>query len=186
MSDTDRNIGPRWPDVKPPRRPLARAYAKIALGLVGRAFVIAQRVDPDVRRELAGLAPGCSFALRVHPAGPSAALVIGPDGLIRYVGAGPERPEVLVLFKNMRAAMQVLTFSASAFVVYATGGLVISGDIGSAMAIIRALGIVETILLPAFIARKVLKRLFPMPRGRKAGERARLYLALPFAGRSKE
>ena len=86
----------------------------------------------------------------------------------------------------MRAALSVLTFSASSFEVYAKGGLSVAGELGPTMAIIRALGILETVLLPRFVARRILKRLPPIPFGRLLAERIGAYLALPFAGPVKE
>ncbi len=182
----DASIGKTYPDVAPPGRPVARFYARVALGLVGRAFALAQRLDPDVRRELADLPAGFAFALRVHPRGPSAALRMGADGKLRYIGFGPEAPDVLMRFRNMASALSVLTFSASAFEVYARNGLAVSGDLPATMAIIRALGLVETLLLPRFVAKRVLKRVPAIPFLRKHGVRVALYLSLPFAGPSKE
>lgn len=178
--------GPPPPALTPPGRPLAKAYAAVALGLVGRAFAVAHRVDPDLRRELADLPPGFSFALRVHPKGPSAALRMGADGRLRYLGRGPESPDVLMRFQNLSSALAVLTFSASAFEVYARNGLAVSGDLPSTMAIIRALGLVESLILPRFVVARVLKRVPGTPFARKHAERALIYLALPFAGPSKE
>ena len=170
------------PALTPPGRPLAKAYAALALGLVGRAFAVAHRVDPGLRRELADLPPGFSFALAVHPKGPRAALRMGEDGRLRYLGRGPESPDVLMRFQNLSAALAVLTFSASAFEVYAKGGFEVSGDLRSTMAFIRALGVLETLLLPGFLARKVLKRPHGIPLGRLLAERAALYAGLAFAG----
>jgi hypothetical protein len=185
MNDAER-IRRDYPDTKPPGRPISRAYAKLALALVGRAFALAYKIDPDVKAELSSLPPLSTFGLRIHPSGPSAGLRLSAEGRLVYLGPGPEAPDVLIRFNNMASAISVLSFSASAFEVYANGGLAVSGDLGTSMAIIRALGIVETLLLPGFIARSVLKRPHRMGSGRKAGERIRLYLGLPFALPSKE
>ncbi len=171
---------------KPRRRPFARSYARLALGLVGRAFAVAQRIDPEVRRELSGLPRGFSFALAVHPHGPSICLRMGDKGRLSYTGPAPERPDVLMRLQNMSSALAVLTFSKSAFEVYARNGLAVSGDLPATMAIIRALGLVETLLLPRAIVRRVLKRVPPIPALRKHAERLAIYLALPFAGPRKE
>ena len=206
MSGVDPEIAKAYPDERPPRRPLAAAYAGMALGLVGRGFCAAQRVDPDLAAELSGLEPGFRFELGVHPFGPSVRLAMGADGRLRRLrggasgrlggasgrlgglGAAPDRSEreVRMRFTTMSSALSVLSFSASAFEVYAKGGLAVTGDLGATMAIIRALGIVETLLLPAFVARKVLKRPHPLPRWRKIRERLALYLSLPFAASTQE
>ncbi|HRY73922.1 MAG TPA: hypothetical protein P5165_11920, partial [Spirochaetia bacterium] len=105
---------------------------------------------------------------------------------LRYLGRGPESPDVLMRFQNLSAALAVLTFSASAFEVYARNGLAVSGDLPSTMAIIRALGLVESLILPRFVVARVLKRVPSAPFARKHAERALIYLALPFAGPTKE
>jgi hypothetical protein len=231
--------------------PVATLYARIALGLVGRAFAAASRLDAGIRAEMADLPAGFRFALSVHPGGPSATLEVeatpGPgDGTrapktLRYLGSGkavkatrartgaggagtgttvyaaesaeagsapekaagktrdtrdnPRRPlpgkhapiavDLLMRFEGMGPALQVLTFSASAFEVYASNGLAILGDLSTTMAVMRALGIVESLLLPQAIASRVLKRVPPMPLWRRIAERTALYLALPFTGVSR-
>lgn len=174
------------PAVLLPRpRPLGRAYAALALNLVGRAFQVASRLDPDLRAELAGVAPGTSLALRVRPSGPEVRLVLREGGrVMRQVparGSSPAEPDVLLRFTSLAAALRVLGFSASAFEVYAKGGFAVSGDLRATMAFIRALGVLETILLPGFLARKVLKRPYRIPLGRLLAERAALYAGLAFA-----
>lgn len=185
-----RELAKAYPDERPPRRPLARAYARIVLGIVGRGFCAAQRIDPDLAAELAALEPGFRFELGVHPFGPAALLEMGEDGRLRRLrsarGIARRKPDVVMRFTTMSSALSVLGFSASAFEVYAKGGLAVSGDLGATMAFIRALGILETLLLPGFIAKKVLKRLHPMSRGRKIRERMSLYLSLPFPGPAKK
>ncbi len=175
-----------YPDAIPPGRPIARAYVGIALSLVGRAFSAAQRIDRDARAEFSALPPGFSFALRVHPRGPGVILRLGIDGRLRSVRRGGGAPDVDLRFSSLGSALEVLTFRSSSFEVYARGGLAVSGDLPSTMVIMRALGIVETLLLPAFIARRILKRLHPMAPFRKLGERIALYLSLPFEGPRKE
>lgn len=178
---------PPPPVLLPPGRPWARFYTTTALGLVGRAFPLVQALDPEARRELEVLPPGFSFALRVHPHGPEARLRMGAKGRLSYVrGDSGTAPDVLMRFSTMRSALSVLGFSSSAFEIYARGGLAVSGDLGATMAIIRALGVVETVLLPGFIARRVLKRPARIPFGRLLGERLATYVSLPFAGASKE
>lgn len=163
-------------------RPFAALYLRIALALTGRAVARACAVDPEVRSEFAGLAAGFTFALRVHPAGPSAAWRKEEDGSLSYIGAGPRDPDVLMRFLHPAAALGVLTFSRSAYECYARNGLAVSGDLGPTMAFIRALGIVETLLLPAFVARRILKRPARMGAARKHFERLALYAGLPFSG----
>ena len=170
----------RW--LRPRGRPFARLYLSAALGLVGRAFVLANRLDPDVRRELAALPAGFTFALGVHPRGPAVALRRAAGGGLSRLGSCPREPHLLMRFANPAAALRVLTFRIGSFELYARGGLAVSGDLAATMAVMRALGVVETLLLPGFIARRVLKRLPGMPRGRKTRERLLLLLGLPFAG----
>ncbi len=169
----------------PRPRPLPTLYARVALALVGKAFAAAHRVDPVVRRELSRLGPGGVFALRVHPSGPGAALRLGADEKLRYLGYGPAKPDVLMCFANLGAALKVLTFRANALEVYAKNGFTVSGDLPTTMAVIRALGVVETLLLPRFVARKVLKRPHRFGFLRGALERLAVYCLLPFMRRHR-
>ena len=163
-------------------RPFSAAYLRIVLGLTGRAMALAYRLDATVRAELEGLPEGFTFALRARSRGPSAAWRREANGGFSCIGAGPAKPDVLMGFTSVRDALSVLTFSKSAYECYAKGGLAVSGDLGATMAFIRALGIVETLLLPGFLARRVLKRPARMPFYEKAAKRLALYLGVAFVG----
>ena len=170
------------PSIDPGRKRIQRAYVRVLLFLLGRGLQAASRVDPDLKREIAGLPDGFRFMLTVFPRGPRLGMGKDRAGLLRYRGSRmrEEEADVVVMMKNIEAAMLLLTFREGTAVSFARGRMITRGDLSINMALVRCLNIVQAYLLPERIARKALKRYPAWPPLRKLLNRIRIFIRILF------
>ncbi len=94
----------------------------------------------------------------------------------------PERQANIVIYiKNVKAAIKMLTGQIGTNVAYARHQIAARGDIALTVSITRVINRIEAYLFPAFIARRLMKRLPELPFFRKHLPRYKAYfLGIPF------
>jgi len=139
------------------RRRMQRLLLRMLFWLVAQAFLAAARWDRGLRRELAQWEDGFTLQFLVAPAGP--VLLLGKRaGFLRYL-VGDERPvDLTIRFKTLDAALALFTARLSFSAAFAQHRVSVAGDIARAMSVYRCFNQVQFYLLPAMVARKVLKR----------------------------
>ncbi len=164
-------------EIKPGGKWFKRLYINILMFFVGRGLQAAARVDKDVKNEIAEMPEGFSFMLKVLP--DSAKMIVAKDknGRLKYHGnrMAEDEIDVIIMFKNIEAAMLLFTFRESTAVSFARDRMIVKGDLSNALAVVRCLNIVESYLLPAFIARLAVKRYPRWPFMTKLINRTRVY-----------
>ncbi|MEZ6929091.1 hypothetical protein [Aeromonas sp. S16(2024)] len=148
------------------------------LWVIGRTLCRAARVDEAVRRELAPLPEGLCIRLEVHGL---------PYGLTLHQAAGRWRcgpapleatnPNLLrVCFKHPAIAFRALSFRLGINQAFCENRLLVEGDLSAAMHLVRALEQLQALILPAFVARPLLRH-YPSPR-HKLTRACHIYLGL--------
>ncbi|MEW5817717.1 MAG: hypothetical protein AB1798_20275, partial [Spirochaetota bacterium] len=127
--------------------------------------------------EVSDLPEGFVFIMRVLPEGPGLRLVKNHTGKLRYAGAAgaSDEGDLIIMFKNIEAAMLVLTFRESTAAAFTRDRMIVKGDLSKAMLLVRCLNILEVYLLPAFLAKLAVKRYPPWSFTRKHPGRIRIY-----------
>ncbi len=150
----------RFPEVKPCRKHLKRAYAFTVMLLIGRAIEAAAEVDESIKEIFRNLPDDFNFLLGVAPNGPN--MIMGKDksGAIKYLGWNPSDHDVKLemRIKNMELAFRIFTFRESTAYASSNDRFLIVGDLAHALAVVRILDIVEIYLLPRIIAELAVKR----------------------------
>ncbi len=106
-----------------------------------------------------------------------------PDGRLVYLGTrgNEDKAEIVISIKNTEAAFQMLTGQLGTDVAYARHCIAARGDISLTVSVTRVLNRVETYLFPAFLARRLMKRLPYIPFFQKQLLRFKAYLlGIPF------
>jgi len=129
----------------------------MVLTVMGVAFEEASKWVPELQEEIAPWNEGRRCAMGVLPKGPHITLEKRGDR-IRFLGKGRTDSDVAFLFKNLDAAVLVLTAQMSAHQAMAECRIILDGRISHGMEMNRALTLVETYLFPEFILEKILKR----------------------------
>ena len=165
-------------DARAARRPLVRAYCRLLLWFLGRAAAAGSVVDPDVKAETSRFPEGFSFALLVHPFGPCMALRSQGGRLVvdkkrartltrrqeasRTPGVSSQAPgsgqELVIKIKSLEAAWRLFTFRESTCGSQARDRMAADGNIAATCGVVRILDRMEIYLLPAFLARRAVKR----------------------------
>ncbi len=139
---------------------LVNIYLNIMLWFVGRGIQAASRVDKDVKEEFARFPDGFIFSLGAYPNGPF--MVVGKDekGSVKYLGRKitDKKIDLKLMLKHTSLLFLLFSFQEGTPVSNARDRLFVDGDIPYACAVVRIMNIVQVYLLPAFIAKMVIKR----------------------------
>jgi len=132
--------------------------ARLIFWFLGRGFQAAASLDRGIREELAGW-PEITLVMKVQPFGPC--LVMAKrGGRMVYLGSRETGADFTVYFKNLESALLVLTGRTGIAQAYAEHRMAMKGDLFAyGMPLVRSLYLVEAYLFPAFITRKILKRM---------------------------
>jgi hypothetical protein len=150
--------------------------ARIILWFLGRGFQAAAALDHRIQEETAAWPESALFVIEAGPRGPALAMAKRGGRLVRAGSAGAS-PDLGVYFKSVEDALLVLTGQLGIDRAYAEHRFTMKGDIiAYGMPLVRCLYLVEAYLFPAFLTRRILKR---MPR--KATSSLRVYLKTLFA-----
>lgn len=146
------------------------------LWVLGRTLCRAARIDEAVRRELAPLADGTCIRLEIK--GYQRGLDLHKQDGRWYCGA-PSRVAqhpLRVRFKHPAIAFRALSFRLGINQAFCENRLQVEGDLTTAMHLVRAIEQLQSLILPAFIARPLMRH-YPAPasKGARAG---RIYLGL--------
>ena len=161
--------------------PLLAAGRRLWIGsllwIIGRTLCRAARIDEAVRRELAPLPDG--LAIRLEVSGMKRGLTLHKSGgrwrcgpALDTGGLHPLR----VRFKHPAIAFRALSFRLGINQAFCENRLLVEGDPGAAMHLVRALEQLQALILPAFIARPLLRH-YPSPR-HKLARACHIYLGL--------
>jgi hypothetical protein len=154
---------------------LSRAYVALMMRVVGHGLAATSRVDPVLRRELAVLPAGFQIQMIVLPAGPGMVVQAHGDGTLSRVREPKARPDLSIRFKHLSHAFLVLTFQEGTARAFANNRMVADGDVAIATRLVRCLNRLESLILPAVLARRAVKRYTPMRLREKLPLAARTY-----------
>jgi hypothetical protein len=173
----------QFPDVSSGRKPVKAAVVHAVFFVLGRALQSLSRNDQDIQAEVAAWPEELTLMMRVLPDGSAMTVQKEAGGRLRYLGARLPEDEVdiVIYIQNLEAGFRLLTGQVGTDVAYARHNIAVRGDISLTISITRVLNRVETYLFPAFIARRLMKRLPVIPFFRKNFLRLKAYLlAVPF------
>lgn len=148
---------PQETDIKPGDRPLQKATVSALLFAMGRAIPAIALQDEDVKKEVDRWDEGFKVLFEVLPDGPYLALK-KQDGMLNFVGMNKIEADLVISIKNIDSAFKMFTTQLSSHNAYAQHRMSVRGDNDKAMQLIRCLNIVQFLLFPGFISKRILKR----------------------------
>ena len=167
---------------------MKRIYVAVMMRIVGWGLRAMSRVDPVVREEAAGFPDNMVIAMTAIPHGPSMVLQRTPEGRLRYLGGRlPAHTDLAIRFKHVDFAFRVFAFIESTPTAFARDRMVLDGDLGAGVRLVRCMYRLEALLMPRFIAARGMKR-YPedLGLGHKLGMNLKIYgrIALDLVTRS--
>ncbi len=161
-----------------------RLWIGSLLWSIGRTLCRAARVDEAVRRELAPLPDGLTIRLEVNGMTRGLSLYkfagrwhCGEEAGRAHSTCAHDGPHPLrVRFKHPAVAFRALSFRLGINQAFCENRLLVEGDLDAAMHLVRALEQLQSLILPAFIARPLLRH-YPDPH-RKLARACHIYLGL--------
>lgn len=146
---------------------------KIVFLVLGRAFQSASKHDDQIRKEIEQWPEGYTIIMKVQPHGPYMGLEKRETGL-EFRGSKVKNGDLEIYFRNVESAFMVMTPQMGSHQAFAEKRMSIKGDLGVATAFTRALVVVMSTLYPAFIVKRLVKRVPPLTL-KRAGLRVWLY-----------
>ncbi len=171
--------GKTYPEITPGKKPFNSLVVKSALFILGRGFQSLALRDEVVKQEVDSWEESFSVLLEVLPRGPYL-LLQKRNGKLRMVGLRSDDADLVISFKTLGSALLIFTGRMSTPQAYAEHRMSVKGDLARAMSLTRCLNQVQFYLFPAFIARRILKRM-PVMTWRRFALRLYVYiLGIPF------
>ncbi|HUT56056.1 MAG TPA: hypothetical protein VM658_21880 [bacterium] len=134
-----------------------KMVVQTSLLLLGVAFELVSKHCKDMQDELSGWDAGRVLALGVLPDGPFIAVRKELDHLV-YLGKGDHGARIKILFKNIDAALVMLTGQVGAHTGFAEHRAIVHGSINEAMQANRAMALVTKFLFPGIWLKYITKR----------------------------
>ncbi|MFZ5595514.1 MAG: hypothetical protein ACOY31_00690 [Bacillota bacterium] len=149
----------KYEDIVPGKKRAKIMLARFLFWFLGRGFQASAALDPKVKEEIDGWPDSFTMMMKILPSGPC--LVMGKKkGKFVYLGSKETDADLAVYFKNIDSALPVLLGLSGIDRAFAEHRFSMKGDIiAYGMPLTRCLYMVETYLFPAFIARRIIKKL---------------------------
>lgn len=138
---------------------IKKLYVKITFWLLSRSLKVVHKIDKEVEKFWSKIENSNSFAFIIEPKGPC--LVVKREGeKIITTTSCKEQADILFIFKTINSAFSVFSAQKPTIRAYAENRILIKGDIGDIMWVMRIMDRVQFYLFPRFIAKRVIKK-FP-------------------------
>jgi hypothetical protein len=137
---------------------LKKQIAQIVLWFLGRGFQACAQLDSTVKAEVAQWRDDYSVLIKVEANGPCLVMK-KKNNMLCYYGKSEIDADLSIYFKNIEAALLVLTGRIGIAQAFAEHRFVVKGDIMESMSLVRCLNIVEAYLFPNFILKNILKKI---------------------------
>lgn len=134
-----------------------KMLVQTSLLMLGVAFELVSRHCQDMQDELGDWDAGRVLALGVLPDGPVIAMRKDLDHLV-YLGKGDHGAKIKIMFKNVDAALVMLTGQVGAHTGFAEHRAIVHGSIYEAMQANRAMALVTKFLFPGLWLKYITKR----------------------------
>lgn len=134
-----------------------RAYVSGMMKLIARLFQAGSEVDDVIKREVEALPDGYVFRMEAAPGTPC--LVLQKRDNIMHIlpDDTPLKSNLVIRFKHITHAFLVFSFQEGTATAFANDRLLIDGDTGLAMKVVRCLNRVQAVVLPKIVAEKAVK-----------------------------
>jgi hypothetical protein len=136
---------------------IKKAVVSIALLALGVVFERVSKHSAELKEELKDWKKGIVISLGVLPKGPAISLK-EDNGMIRYLGRGYQKPDVKILFKNVDSAFLPFTAQMGSHTAFVQHRALLHGSVVDGIRANRAMGIVQTYLLPGIVFGKIFKQ----------------------------
>lgn len=133
-------------------------FCSLILTFLCRALADLERKDSDVKAEFCELPDGFCINIGVLPFGTYIGVIKTAGGL-KIKKNGFATADLVVNFKNVKSAQQVMLAKINLAQSYAQHALIVGGDIAVAMGVVRAINKVECYLFPRFMTKKILPKI---------------------------
>lgn len=146
----------KYKEIVPKKKWFETLVTRVFFFFIGMGMQTAYRIDPDVRKEVDSWPETFSFRMAVV-GGPSM-LMLKKEGAFQYLGEKEVfYADVEMMWKNITFAYLVMTGRISVPNAVYHNRQFVRGSLIYTMSIIRIMNVVQTLLLPNFIARFYIK-----------------------------
>ena len=138
---------------------LQRFYVVVMINVIARLLAACSCVDKVFRDEIAQLPEGFVLSMGVLPKGPAIYLRKHKSGSLQCVQLKQfAEVDLTISFKHITHAFLVFSFQEGTAASFANERMLLNGEISEGMIVVRCLNRMESLVLPRFIASKILKR----------------------------
>lgn len=136
---------------------LKKIISRFILSILGKAMCKLSILDESIKSEIEVYEENFIIQIKILPTGDNIKLKKQNNRFILLKNENLEKIDLVINFKNVSSAYDILTGKNSIHQAYCENRLIVQGDIHLAMPLVRVLYMVEAYLFPNFISKKILK-----------------------------
>lgn len=130
-------------------------YVQFMMRFICQSLVASTQVDAELKKEVSQFPVGFVLCMNIFPCGPEFYLKTNASSEFEQVK--PTLAHLTITFKHIHHAFLVFSFQESTVQAFANDRMVATGDLSYAVRTVRCLNRMQTLILPKFIAQKILK-----------------------------
>jgi len=134
------------------------SFCSLIMTVLCRALAELEQKDSSIGAEFSDLPLGFKINIGILPFGAYAGIIKTDNGL-KIKKNGFSNADLIVNFKNMKSAKQVMLAKINLAQSFSRHALLVGGDIAIAMGLVRAINRVESYLFPRFMTKKILPKI---------------------------
>ncbi len=136
-----------------------KMFSSVILYFLFHGLNVLYRKDERVRSEIDEWENGFAWGIGMGEKAPALYMRKTEKGFERISAKNvhPENMDLMIQFKSVDAAFQVMSGQVGVAGSYARHGFVLKGDIARAMSVVRCMDLTEAYLFPKVISRRILK-----------------------------
>lgn len=136
---------------------IKKKVSRFILSILGKGLCKLSFLDEYIMSEIEIYEEGMIIQIIILPTGDNIKLKKQNDGFILLKKSNTEKADLVISFKNVSSAFNILTGKSSIHQAYCENRLIVQGDIHLAMPLVRVLYRVEAYLFPKLISKNILK-----------------------------
>lgn len=130
-------------------------YVQFMMHFIRQGLIASSQIDTELKKEISQFPTGFVICMNIFPTGP--AFYLKKNSLSHFEEVEPTSPNLTITFKHIHHAFLVFSFQESTVQAFANDRMIATGDLSYAVRTVRCLNRMQSLILPKFIAKKIVK-----------------------------
>lgn len=157
---------------------IKKIYVHVFMWIFARALAGLSHTDKETQNEIKGFEVGTKIRMMTLPEAPRFVLEVTPEHRFKVLKNNTPDINLDMKIKHLSHAFLLFSFQEGTTRSFANDRIVLDGDVSGAMIFVRCVNRVESIILPKFIAKMIVKCYPNIGFFEKVGKALRIYASI--------